>query len=169
MSEKIKGSDGIERTLSEWEDFIACKMVDADGDTDRDLALGDLQQEARHTLENGEESEYLDAVAGEWFRQAFRDAIGKGQSYEGRMEHLKTNIEKLSRSIGRKVKKKAQTSALGLEIIYYLLEHGDLPRDRGTLMASIDARGEHKIPLTSLKDNLPWYHLEKVCSTYHKD
>ena len=174
MSDGMTGSDNIERTLDEWFEFILDMTGQSDEGKPEDALVEKMQAEAGIVFNDlpvdlvGDMVAEFGKNAGEWFKIALREAHDKGHTYNGKMNHLKASIEKLPRLMSKRGFKKKQRVILGMRITDYIIEHGDLPRNRNVLLEFIEARGE-KMSLTSLKDNLPWYKLDKVCLTYHID
>lgn len=171
MSDKIKGSDGIERTIDEWHQFFFERMMLADGDDPLAVKLGHTQaallreiidEEEDHTAEFGR-------VAGEYMALALRDSINRGHTKDGTIEHLRTHIEKLGRAISNFGWKKGQSFTLGSMLMQYVQDKQALPTVRKELYQFIKDNDIDDLPNRTVDEYLSWYAIEDICRTYHKD
>ena len=169
MSDKIKGSDGIERTLDEWREYIFGKTVLVDGDDLIATKLGHLQSMLlMELLDDEDHTEEFGRVAGEYMTLILRDSIANARTDSGKIENLKTHLEKLSRSVANFGWKKSQGLLVGTEIVAYIDQHESLPDSRKAFYQFIKDRGENKIPNRTVDEYLAWYAIEDICRDNQK-
>jgi len=173
LSEKTEGSDGVERTLAEWWDHIAEKSAYADGDDPLDMELLHLQDALDKTLlPDVDHKKAIDAFswsAGRYFKEALVDSIRKGTDKESIVKGMEKRVKSLAGSLGNTKWKKQGRAALGRCLIFYIEHHCALPKTRTDLQEFSRGQNYGELPLSTMTDHLPWYGLEKVCGTYHKE
>ena len=171
MSERIKGSDGIERTIDEWHQFFFERMLLADGDDPLAVKLGHTQKSLLSNLLDQSETPAAEfgRVAGEYMTLALRDSRNRAHSDDGIVENLRTHIEKLARSISNFGWKKGQSFTLGSMLIQYVQDKQALPTSRKELYQFIKDNGIDDLPNRTVDEYLSWYKVEDICRTYHKD
>lgn len=170
MNDKIKGSDGVYRTTEEWHQFFFERMILADGDDPMSIKLGHLQAMLLNTLLDDEDdhTEAFGKVAGEYMKLALQDAQARSMSDNGTIEHLKTHIEKLSRSVANFGWKKGQSFTLGSMLIKYVQEKEALPTSRKELYQFIKDAGIDSLPNRTVDEYLSWYAIEDICRDNQK-
>jgi hypothetical protein len=181
MSEaKTKGSDGIERTIDEWREFVHERRRMDYGEQGLDLLLQELHTRTQDSfmitelLETSEDFDVSSEVrlkelaqaAGEYYAKAFIDAVNTKKTMQGRYAALKAHLEKIpvfSRGFKAKYGKRL---FLGLAITDYMHEFDDIPRSRKVLKKYIEER-EYllgpAIPQRTIAEYLRWYKLEDLC------
>ena len=168
LSEKIEG-----RTLAEWWDSIAEKMAYADGDDPLDMELLHLQDALDKTLlPDVDHKKAIDAFswsAGRYFKEALVDSIRNGTDKESIVKGMEKRVKSLAGSLGNTKWKKQGRAALGRCLIFYIEHHCALPKTRTDLQEFSRGQSYGELPLSTMTDHLPWYDLEKVCGTYHKE
>lgn len=182
ISKKTKGSDGIERTLSEWWEHIAEKSVYADGDDPIDMKRLSLQNALDQTITAGVDTkkalEAFSHSAGEYIKEAFIESIDKVKLLESRdveadkeciVKEMEKRVRSLAGSLGNTKWKKQGRAALGQCLLFYIEHHSALPKTRSDLQEFSRELWLGELPLSTMADHLPWYGLEKVCRTYHKE
>jgi hypothetical protein len=171
MSDTIKGSDGIERTIDEWHQFFFERMTLADGDDPMAIRLGHTQATLLMELldDDKDHTEEFGRVAGEYMALALQDAVENSSSESGKIERLRTHIEKLGRAISNFGWKKGQSFTLGSMLIKYVQEKQSLPTSRKELYQFIKDNGVDDLPNRTVDEYLSWYKVEKICATYHRD
>lgn len=169
MSDTITGSDGIERTIEQWQQFIFERAAFADGDEDNDVLLHAMQGSVQGALDDidpdtyGDQIELFGTCAGQWMELTLRQAIEGGGTRNKKLTQLADSIEKLSRAVGKFGYKKAQRAKLGWELFDYVKQHSDLPRDRKDLYRFIKENGKCSIPNRTVDEYLSWYAIEDIC------
>ena len=177
LSEKTEG-----RTLAEWWDSIAEKMLYADGDEPMNTKLLRLQDALDKTMTTGVDQkkalEIFSRSAGEYIKEALMQSADKVSRLKSRdvktdkeriVKEMEKRVRNLAGSLGNTKWRKQGRAALGRCLLFYIEHHSALPKTRSDLQEFSRGQWYGELPLTTIQDHLPWYGLEKVCSTYHKE
>ncbi len=185
MSDKIKGSDGIERTIDDWNNYILTKSALCDGDDAIKFLLTALQSnlvdlslrlDGKQGLSDTSAEETIadcESIAGDFFKRALLDSLTNAHTHEGRMSRLKGHVHELGKTVtnagSRKGLVQKKRYQLGLELRTYIEQHKKLPATVMDLECFIEDRGVHQISKTKIYDELAWYALDGVVKTYDTD
>ena len=177
MSEKIKGSDGINRTLGEWCEYIEQRAalchgegkLEAKSQSVKDSFFAICRRYDGHTLTDMPEDEETNQAglnAARFFISAMRDAIARHDSYEDRTKAMASHLKALSNTIAKEGYKFDKVATLGSELSLYIKTHDAMPPDINTLLDFINQRGINKIGKSTAYDALEWYELQDVIRSY---
>jgi hypothetical protein len=185
MSDAIKGSDGIERTIDEWSNYILTKSALCDGDDAIKFVLTALQSnlvdlglrlDGKQGLSDTSAEETIadcESLAGDFFKRALLDSLTNAHTHEDRMKKLKAHVHELSKTVtnagSRKGTVQKKRYQLGLELRVYIEQYKSLPATVLDLECFIEDRGVHQISKTKIYDELVWYSLNGVIKTYETD
>ena len=177
MSDKIKGSDGIERTIEEWRDFISqratahsAKNKDRSWSISRQFALfyTDLAFNEKHAgREADKDSQYYINTAANHMSRFYREAAqeaGKKITTEGRWDILESTMKSFSKQCKPDQIKFDVTTIVGVILNDILEEQGSFLESRKKLRLLISLMpGMADVSERDISRSLEWYQLEGIC------
>ena len=193
MSEEtIMGSDGVSRTLDGWYWDILEKISLSNGESSVDIAGAKLNHHVKDAWmckvkgltplmrvgcpdAESPEYHYLDIknqigeLAREHFISILEDSISESLSASKPsnlgdvLESLSDKIKLLSRRcMWDEGKKRPKLAMLGWCILAYIDQNESLPSSRQELEEFSKKISKH-VPIRTIAEYLPWFHLEDVC------
>ena len=185
--EKFKGSDGVDRTLIEWYDFISERSVLSDGVEPMEVAMNSLRATISsasfaHFLEKPDElnegmDSYEDALkgmaesAGRYFTLALDDAIKSQTTLDRTLEKMKSHLDKMARYVTKfGISNKPKCFDIGMCVLAYIYDRESIPNSPQELERFIGERCiQPDFPVNepmsrrTIAEYLPWFKLEDIC------
>lgn len=166
MSNKIKGSDGVDRSINQWSDHIMRKTAYADGDDPLSKEIQHIWGDLRNAIsEGGDHIETFRQSTGDYFVKALMDCMESGKSVDGTISMMQTMARRMADSLDKAKWTNHGRVRLGRCLIFYMDKYDDIPRNRKELHQF--SNGE--ISMRTISEHLSWFGLEKICATYHKE
>ena len=189
-NEAVTGSDGVARTLNEWNVFICDRMIECDGEDPVSLWKQVVKENTitafasyREGLKNPKHASDMKSSGrggvdvcikaaaqsvSEFYKIILHQAIINNETMDEYLLEVSTQIEMLSRMCASKYYKRAKANELGVCILEYMVHHESMPFSRKKLKTFIDdglspALQPSSFSIRSIAEHLPWYKLELVC------
>lgn len=174
--DRIRGSDGISRSIDEWEDFIwndRTNLAPNDSDLSQaldkvcgklDLCVLDADELSKDTplLNHDHVIQQLASAISEYAIHAIEDSLSKKPRAVSRRTLFVNHLEKLATACESKRKRNSQRFLLGLELWAYIRRYGTLPLSVKELSSAIEKRGKFTIPERTIRLHLKHYKLENI-------
>ncbi|MGB2011477.1 MAG: hypothetical protein ACPIG6_09875 [Akkermansiaceae bacterium] len=167
-TDKIKGSDGVERTLAEWWDYILERTVFADASNPVTEALINLRQELVDAVHlRGDHFGNFKKAAGKYMQAALLECIEKGKTEKRVIDLFMSKVESLGRSLDNTKFDTPGRANLGKCILHYIEEHHELPTSVKAIL-ECGKKNDIKISQSTAYDSLEWFKLKGVIKTNNK-
>ncbi|MGB2402013.1 MAG: hypothetical protein ACPIA7_01240 [Akkermansiaceae bacterium] len=171
MSDTIKGSDGIERTLDEWRLFIEQTVMHVNDDGELDKELTKAKWDVRYYFQCQEDgisadtdlpelTNYIGESAMDFFREALMDASLQ-KSEARKMDRLSSHMRSFADRLTSKMDQRVHE--VGYALLQFIDKHNRLPDQPKDLeVFTEESPTMQRIPRKTISEWLPEYRLGEV-------